>query len=307
MNNWKSKYLKYKAKYLALKNIQRGGMGNEILKKYLTTTELGGKPDALFSLDEYQQLVEKCNDCTMGFSQEEFKEHIVMNGIELSASGSICMMSIDFNNGMENTLVVFAGMSKKSTLNTMRVLVKKLSTIKQKFKSLYVFEYSMYSNWQTTACQRLRDGDFKNDEEKKFLPELEMNKNIAMKVHDIINNLHLTNVHLLGKCNGGWVALELFLLGGYKGLYLAVPGIPPIDRLKLLRPYKNSAKFLFRWNKQDKFKFVGWNTESYQEEERYKSEMDKIGINGVTGHYDDGKPGNEKDYHEVNELMIDEL
>jgi len=85
-----------------------------------------------------------------------------------------------------------------------------------------------------------------------------MNQYIATCINDYIKSLGYTNVHLLGKCNGSWIALEMFLMGKgfFKGLYLAVPGIPPIGIIKRLEKYKNS-KILFGWIKQDGFFFQG--------------------------------------------------
>jgi hypothetical protein len=85
-----------------------------------------------------------------------------------------------------------------------------------------------------------------------------MNTNIAKNIHEIILDLELDNVHLLGKCNGAWIVTLLLLMDKkYKGLYLAVPGIPyGVESLSDLDvEIKNDIKFVFGWVQQDGFKF----------------------------------------------------
>jgi len=135
-------------------------------------------------------------------------------------------------------------------------------------------------------------------------------------------SLGLTDVHLLGKCNGAWITILLLLKSTYyKALYLAVPGIPlsveiletiPEDRLKTI-------KFIFGWTQQDGFVFNWKNAEtnipikSYQEKDRYdkiitkiKGKM-KIELRYESFMYDNGGPEDDRLNHEIDPRMIDEI
>lgn len=102
-----------------------------------------------------------------------------------------------------------------------------------------------------------------------------MNNNIASFLHNIIKtNLNLNKVHLLGKCNGAFVVTLLLLKellpkdNIYKGLYLAVPGIP--NNVKMLQKFYNKKRL-----KQINFVF-GWGVKSNDEKKRYDETMKNI-------------------------------
>ena len=203
-------------------------------------------------------------------------------------------------------LIVFAGVN--STAGTTAVLVENIDTLKEKFKKVITIEYSSYKSCQSAACEQ-RD---KLPQECKFNPEQRMNQEIAAKAHEIIQSQNLTNVHLLGKCNGAWVAIELFLLGGgfYKNLYLVVPGIPPIGILKQLEAYPES-KLFFGFVDKDGFYFKGWDKKSNEEMPRYIEELANLpNQNLVVKEYKivgvDVKLA-DKLYHELHPSMIEDI
>ena len=99
--------------------------------------------------------------------------------------------------------------------------------------------------------------------------------------HLKLSDFQRDNIHLLGKCNGAWIVTSLLLKSyNYKGLYLAVPGIPPgpsgtdlfyeipVQRL-------NQINFVFGWRTDDAFPFH-WGLKSYQEKIRYDYIMDSL-------------------------------
>jgi hypothetical protein len=173
------------------------------------------------------------------------------------------------------------------------------------------------------ACFR-RDSSFKNKPgEDPYKPELLMNSNISLQTHEIIKSLGLSNVHLLGKCNGGWIATLLLARSNiYEGLYLAVPGIPySIKSLKTInRKRLDEINFVFGWTEQDCYEFhwckIGTTekTKSKDEKERYDSIMKEFGVknyksfmfiaNDVNG---SPKKSHNKDHHELFPEMITKI
>lgn len=203
-------------------------------------------------------------------------------------------------------LFVIAGVSHKSTQGTTSVVQKNSETLEQTFTAAYaVFLPLEYVQCQKEACEKrdtLPDGDA-----NKFRFEEFMNQKIAHNIHQHIEENNFTNVHLLGKCNGAWVALELFLLGKgvYKNLYSAVPGIPPNGILEKLKAeeYKGS-KILFGFVAQDAFPFL-WG-KSNQELSRYKRELQGISVSFQTYNIAGAEP-HEKDHHELPAAMIQDI
>jgi pimeloyl-ACP methyl ester carboxylesterase len=109
--------------------------------------------------------------------------------------------------------------------------------------------------------------------------EFEMNNNIAENILRIIKYLKLTNVHLLGKSNGAWIVTLLLLKDTiFKGLYLAVPGIPyAVDYLDSITDQKRleEINFVFSWVHQDGFTF-SFGIKSNQEKARYDAFMTNL-------------------------------
>jgi len=173
---------------------------------------------------------------------------------------------------------------------------------------------------QNGACSRRNI--IKNNNENYhniYQPELDMNNTIADYLNDIIiNELNIKNVHLLGKCNGAWVvSLLLEKHEQYKGLYLAVPGIPfdvqnlnTIDNARL-----SKINFVFGWVQQDAFKFH-WDRKSYEEKDIYDDRMKiiqkddkkiKLKYKSKMYNYDTELGEDSKNYHEIFPTMLDDI
>ena len=128
---------------------------------------------------------------------------------------------------------------------------------------------------------------------------------------------NLDNVHLLGKSNGAWIVMLLIRMypEPYKGLYLAVPGIPnPLKYLTTMDPYYLARiNFVFGFSQQDNFKF-GFGRISNREIHRYNQIMEYINNTIIKLKYniyiennglpppDDGKSA-----HELYQSMIDRI
>jgi pimeloyl-ACP methyl ester carboxylesterase len=212
--------------------------------------------------------------------------------------------------------VALAGMSNNSFKGTSSIIIPKDNELKNKFKEIYLVDYSSYSNMQKTACT-IRDNLKKEKEnvsnEELYEPEYTMNNIIANHIHSIILSLGLTNVHLLGKCNGAWIVTLLLLrLDVYKGLYLAVPGIPPISTgieiLKTLSPERlKDINFVFGWTQQDAFPF-DWKALSFNEKTRYDEIIEIMKpLKYKSYMYDNGEITDPKIYHELHPNMIDDI
>ena len=218
----------------------------------------------------------------------------------------------------ENTPVLFAlgGISHKSFVGTSTVILSKLNLLKKKFKEIYLIEYSDFAEMQGDACNKR---DIKAMEGEKddaiYKSELDMNKTIADYLNDIINELDIRNVHLLGKCNGAWVvSLLLDKNERYKGLYLAVPGIPfNVQNLMLINPERLiKINFVFGWVQQDGFNFH-WGKKSNEEKDIYDTTITNIQkekdikLKYISKMYDTGNPEDGKIYHEIFPSMIDDI
>ena len=248
MDRYYNKYLIYKTKYLNLKNkINVNQNGGTITTIETTETDI----------KEYFESLQILNKTLKTFIVDSYKLHLIK--VKLN------------DDDMKPVLFVIPGMSHKSFRGTVNVVLSKLDELSTKFKTIYCLEYDSFKSDQNLACSK-RDNIVKNEKDKDpYKPELLMNSNIALQIHEIIKSLDLDNVHLLGKCNGGWVASLLLSQSNiYKGLYLAVPGIPysvknlnDIDRKRL-----NEINFVFGWTKQDELKFH-WEKFSFEEKERY--------------------------------------
>lgn len=320
------KYLKYKSKYLSLKNIKQNG-GSDLsniesiteanLKEYLMTPNFTGKSDGLFSESE-TNILSDYDSKLLKIKVKSLKT--ILHDVEMDVTGdsiiNVSQVNLDEITEDKPVLVVFAGVSKKSSLGTARIIFSKLSELKNKYKSILIIEYSIFSNWQTNACVNIRDKIIPSDSQR-FDGELVMNQTIANISDEILDKLGFVNIHLLGKCNGGWVVLEMLLkekdseLSKYNALFLAVPGIPfGIQELRNINPDKlKTIRFLFGWTKQDGFNFVGWNKLSYQEVERYRNQLVELGLNSseIVKEYDVEGEIDKSNNHEVHPNMIDDI
>lgn len=300
------KYCKYKNKYLKLR-----GMG----------VQIGGsveRVEQIYDISMVSKFLSPLDDTNLfttikiEFNCDDKKIHVIKIIFKDEKN------EYKYN---ENTPVLFAlgGMSHKSFVGTSTVILSKLNLLKKKFKEIYLIEYSDFGKMQGDACNE-RDIKAKEGENDDaiYQPELDMNNTIANYLNDIIiDKLHITNVHLLGKCNGAWVvSLLLKKNERCEGLYLAVPGIPfnvtnleEIDKVRLLE-----INFVFGWVQQDALKFH-WGKKSYEEKDIYDSTMRiieedkkiKLKYKSKMYNYDAELKEDGKNYHEIFPSMIDDI
>jgi hypothetical protein len=228
---------------------------------------------------------------------------------------------VELNLDDKPVLVMMAGFSINSFTGTTSVIMRWLEELGRKFSKLIMFEYASFKDLQDIACKKRDDAKdeiqketdendgqiFMNHSywEKLFLPEQELNSGVADLIHEIVTSLGLTNVHLLGKCNGAWVATLLLLKSDiYKGLYLVVPGIPfGVEKLQGLGKKRlEEISFRFGWIYQDAFKFK-WGV-SNQEKDRYDEmitaiQKDIVKLDYRSLMHSNGKEQHSKDYHEI--------
>ena len=298
-----SKYIKYKNKYINLQNKiniqQTGGTA-------LASGGGGGGGSDMSSIDAKTFLGLKESD--------EIKYIPIKTTYKTSEDKDINLINIELNEDKDKpVLFMLAGASHESFKKSSKILLDKLDVLTNKFKNIYIIQYESFKEDQKRACG-LRDG---LDESKDdiYKPELDLNSKIADNVHNIIMSLGLTDVHLLGKCNGAWITLLLLLKNPiYNALYLAVPGIPSsveiLKRIDITRLQR--IKFIFGWTQQDGFVF-NWKIKSYQEKERYDAIIKRIEndldikLEYTSIMYDNGQGEPNGNYHEIYTDMIDEI
>ena len=287
-NIYKNKYLKYKNKYIKLK------IGNQLGGVIIDNTN---NRDTLIEFLE-----------TITIPPEISKITYNVNG------NIIHIIKIILNTDDKPVLFTLAGISHNSFIGTSKVILSKLDLLREKFKEVYLVEYASFRKKQDDACN-IRDKDTSEDINKIYKPELDMNNEIADNLNDIIVELKLTNVHLLGKCNGAWVVSLLLIKNAiYKGLYLAVPGIPfNVNILnELTKDRLKEINFVFGWVKQDGYRFH-WGRKSFEEKEVYDETINtiqkekgiKIKYESII--YDNNQAEEEKKYHEIFPDMIEHI
>jgi hypothetical protein len=313
-----SKYIKYKNKYINLQNkINLQQSGGSVLASGGSDTSLATGISESIDAKTFLGLTES----------DEIKYIPIKTTYKTSEGKNINLINIELNKDEDKpVLLMLAGVSKNSFQKSSRILLDKLDVLTNKFKNIYIIEYSSFGGDQTSACQ-LRDTLDKSNESKKskddiYKPESDMNSKIADNVHNIIMSLGLTDVHLLGKCNGAWITILLLLKNQiYNALYLAVPGIPlSVEILKTIDITRlQTIKFIFGWVQQDGFEFHWKNPEtntkikSFQEKKRYDAIIrkieDEMGIklDYTSIMYDNDGPELPKDAHEIYTDMIDEI
>jgi predicted esterase len=223
----------------------------------------------------------------------------------------------DTNTNDKPILFLTAGFSTESFMSASYVILSKLKLLQTKFSAIYILDYSSMKDAQGDVC-KIRDRDKTKFDPK---PENKLNKEIAISIHKILENLELSvyqkdNIHLLGKSNGGWIVTLLLKMypNSYKGLYLAVPGIPHAVRsLKEIDfSILKGINFVFGFSQQDAYEF-GFGNCSNEEKQRYDEIMREImRENGLTINFksymeDNMLPPHEKMHHELYQSMIDHI
>jgi hypothetical protein len=291
--SYKEKLLKYKNKYYSLKNKinQKGG----------TVTKLS-EPDGtfIFPISDPRITWSTFNTDIKLYSYEE--------------SFNLNLVKIQLNDDLTKPILfVIAGFSQDSFMSAAYVILTKLKLLGTKFTSIYILDYSSMKKFQDTICgERKTDlGHFDTE------PEERLNKKIATSIHEILTMLNLDNIHLLGKSNGGWIVTLLLKMYPelYKGLYLAVPGIPNPDKylLRMDPSILEGINFVFGFSQQDNYKF-SFGKISNQEKDRYddilfnlKEKIPELKYRTYMENNGLPPPENKKDAHELYQSMIDHI
>jgi len=228
-------------------------------------------------------------------------------------------------------LVAMAGFSESSFCGSTKVIVENLHKIKDMFNCVYVICFTgEVINKQTKACsdrddniaeelglpkdellKKLKDEEFykslvtilKNKEVRKriFKPETDLNEILGKVVDKLIRCAGITNVHLLGKCAGGGVAIHTFTKSDiYQALYLAVPASPTnVEHLRTID--LGGRKIIIAWDKRDAYPFT-WG-KSNQEKASYVETLKKLGDNYEVKEFNEDEFNNgeshPKNYHEI--------
>lgn len=130
-------------------------------------------------------------------------------------------------------LFVMSGFSVDSVLECAPIILDKLDVLSTKYRGVYIINQAPFKDAQEAAVQAKKQLQLPETEkankfkyrEDKNAAEIEMNNHISKTIDILIGKIGLSNVHLLGKCAGGGVAISLVERSKprYTGLFLAVP------------------------------------------------------------------------------------
>ena len=300
------KTIKYKNKYINLKSDlrinQRGG----------TITKLD-ETDPLFNFP--------IPDKKITFNT--FKVGGELYGKDYSCNINLVKIKLDDKTD-KPILFVVAGFSSESFMSACYVILTKLKSLQTKFSSVYIIDYSGMKDFQNFVCDQ-------RENKLDAIPEKKLNKEIARFIHEILlisdlSEFQKENIHLLGKSNGGWIVTLLFKMysGLYKGLYLAVPGIPnavesltieSLSKSSIDPSFLSNTNFVFGFCHQDAYPF-GFGSISNQEKLRYDEIMQRINQTiplKFISYSEDTRVGDKsllpdpKMYHELYQSMIDHI
>jgi hypothetical protein len=334
------KYLKYKVKYLSLKNLKQNGGGKKLLGggwedatafgKSCNDSSLGEK--AKFPRDVDLSKDWKVNEYSISTKDILTFKNLKKESIEDNLTFDVIRKIYD-EDAEKPVLFAMAGISKNSFCGTTEILAANEEKLRGKFKEVYMVNLNSLKNYQDDACQTYRNPRF--DEIKKeseatgnpiksmlrkdlsrsqlldvYDGEIKLSQEIAKLIHKlIVENLALKKVHLLGKCAGGAICIDLVNESDiYEALYLAVPGSPIhiLPLYKLSKERLEKMHFIFGWNANDDYEF-NFNGKSSTEKEIYDEEMGKleaaknVGINYESYMF---RPGNG---HQPNPKLFDKI
>lgn len=233
-------------------------------------------------------------------------------------------------------LVAMAGFSEKSFCASTRVIVENLHKIQDIFNCVYIicFDEKVFKDYQSNAC-RIRDDRIYREaiirnnkgaltkeisllreltpeeviKEKEvyneiYQSEIELNELLGIVVDKLIRCAKITNVHLLGKCAGGGVAIHTFTKSNiYKALYLAVPA-SPTNVEHLITTKLEGRKIIIAWDKRDAYPF-NWGL-SNQEMASYKRTLTELNADYSVYEFNAGNP-DPKIYHEIPDQLFDKI
>jgi len=218
-----------------------------------------------------------------------------------------------FNNDKSKpNLVVMSGFSENSVRESGYVILDKLPVLSKKYRAVYIINLSPFKAAQNNACD-VRDAYILNQltpseketfeklseqQKKEFLKErcreksktdpehrakknaneIQMYKDASATINELITKLELENVHLLGECAGGGLAIyTVNKHPRYTSLFLAVPS-SPLNIFDISDAVLQRVKFRFHWNINDEVQY-DWHKEeidnknSFDEKNIYDNTM----------------------------------
>ena len=314
--SYEQKYLKYKQKYLGLKK----QIGGEWI--WEDATDFG----CTCNDSELSDLVNKI-ERPIGY-RRRFTRDLDLKGWRtenMTVDGkkfNIIRYLFNEEKSTKPNLVVMAGISFASFCGSAEVIVQNIESLRRKFKGVYIINLQSYKDFHGKQCGE-RDKKIISSgktiveqiprSEKIFFeihkPEINFSEQVAIVVNNLISNplyLGLTDVHLLGKCAGAGVAIEILSLSPiYKALYLAVPGIPNhvVPLLKVPTDRLREINIIIGWNENDIYPFK-WG-KSIDEKVYYDAKIKEIeATKGVIIKYTPYifSPGNG---HEINPDLVE--
>jgi hypothetical protein len=209
-------------------------------------------------------------------------------------------------------LVVMAGFSTNSFCGTTKRVIENLDKIVDKFKAVYIlkFDEDVFKDLQKNACQERDSNKHKMTDYKRiYSPETNLNEDIGTIVDKLLRCAGLSNVHLLGKCAGGGVAIHTFTKSNiYNALYLGVPASPTNIEHLIEFNFTNKIigkKFIFGWDTRDAYPF-DWGRTSNHEKYFYDETIEPLKSDNlvILEEFEAGE-SHPKNYHEVPNGLFD--
>jgi len=222
-----------------------------------------------------------------------------------------------FNNDKSKpNLVVMSGFSENSVRESGYVILDKLPVLSKKYRAVYIINLSPFKAAQNNACDVRDIYTLSEDEKKEFVAksavdkkqflqaneerikaicreksktdpehrakknanEIQMYKDASATINELISKLTLENVHLLGECAGGGLAIyTVNQHSRYTALFLAVPS-SPLNIFDISDAVLQRVKFRFHWNINDEVQY-DWHKEeidnknSFDEKNIYDNTM----------------------------------
>jgi hypothetical protein len=316
--DFKNKYLKYKLKYLNLKQNLNGGI-------WRVANDFGRSCKSEVKFKRYLELqgwfIDDINIETIGKLSFKNKEGITEPNLKFN----IIRKTFDGDESRPD-LVAMAGLSFGSFCGSAEVITQNIEKLRNKFKNVYIINLNPFKIYQEDACKEYGSIKRANNDNKDgymfrtnltperfneiYGNEIKLDDEIAGIINEIITEkLGLRNVHILGKCQGGSVSIQLVSKSDvYKALYLAVPGSPShiTPLYKISKERLEKMNFIFGWNDNDNYAF-NFTLASINEKAKYDEEIGKLefekkaNLNCQSYHF---TPGNK---HEINPELISKI
>ena len=338
--DYKNKYLKYKKKYLLLKDIFT--QDQNIKKKYLLLKDI-------FTQDRNENInIKKKSNINNKISQKggwlaisniynlvliDWKINIYMVNtndiLKYQNSRGVTNKTIQFSilgkffdiNKYKSSLVILIDRNDDSFNNSIQVIIQNIDKFKNKYNAVYIIDLNPFKEYIVDACHQtdilrstrpssLRSNLSSEDFNVIFKDTMDINLQMAKIINELIfNNMRISNIELLGISRGGGIAINLLPLNiNYKALYLSSPESPNhimplynIDKDRL-----KNIRFIFGWNSNDNYPFE-FVQKSKQEQGKYDEEITilqndlKIKLNYKVNMF---IPGTE---HQLNSKLIDQI